>query len=185
MIDKTADAARWTKEKLLQTSGDLDFLTEKVTKWVEFEYLWKHHAENPGIGLTDSIQENLNQGTTLEEWLNIVYSPLDATILASAVCAWEWIDPLLNGAEYHEASISLAIGTVNIDMVMADGAPGAFIDICEPDRRLFPHDVTLLDIINILDREVAKGLYGKDEQQARDVFGKTESNGKMSWGETI
>ena len=166
MIDKTADTAKWTKEKLLQTSGDLDFLTEKVTKWDKFEYLWKHHAEKVGIGLTDSIQEKLKQGTTLEEWLNIVYSPLEATILASAVCAWEWIDPLLNDdGGYHEERISLIIGTIDIDMVMAEGAPGAFTDICEPDLRLFPHDVTLLDIINILDREVATGLYGKDDER--------------------
>lgn len=165
MIDKTADAARWTKEKLLQTSGDLDFLTEKVTKWAEFEYFWKYHADKVGIGLTDSIQEKMNQGTTLEEWLNTVYSPLDATILAAAVSSWEWIDPLLNGGSgYHEERISLIIGTIDINTVMADGTPGSFTDICEPDLRLFPHDVTLLDIINILDREVAKGLYGKDDE---------------------
>ena len=168
MIDTKADAARWTKEKLLKTSGDLDFLTEKVTKWATFAYFWKYHAEKVGITLTNSIQEKMNQGTTLEEWLNTVYSPLDATILAAAVTSWEWIDPLLNGGDlYHEERISLAIGAINISTVMTDDKHGTYTDICEPDSRLFSHDVTLLDIINILDREVAKGLYGKDDERAQ------------------
>ncbi len=165
MVDYASDAAKWTKDKLLQTNGDLDFLTEKVTKWREFEYFWKYHAEKVGIGLTDSIQEKMNQGTTIEEWLNIVYSPLDATILAAAVSSWEWIDPLINGGEfYHKERISTAISRIDIKQILPNGVDGTYTDICEPDSRLFPHDVTLLDIINILDKNVAAILYDKDDE---------------------
>lgn len=165
MVDYASDVAKWTKDKLLQTNGDLDFLIEKVTKWRQFEYFWKHHAEKVGICLTDSIQEKMNHGTTFEEWVNTIYSPLEATILSVAVTAAEWIDPLINGAEfYHEERISTAISRIDIKQILPNGVDGTYTDICEPDSRLFPRDVTLLDIINILDKNVAAILYDKDDE---------------------
>ncbi len=165
MIDKTADAARWTKEKLLQTSGDSEFLLEKVSKWETFGYYWKYHAEKVSICLTDAIQKKMNRGTTIEEWLNTIYSPLEATILAASVIGSEWIDPLIRGGGLnHEERIYTAISRIDINGGYPEGVITTYTDICEPDLRLFPHDVTLLDIINILDREVAKGLYGKGDE---------------------
>ena len=164
MVDYASDSVKWTKEKLLQASGDYDFLVEKVTKWRQFGYFWEHHAEKVGVYLTDSIQEKMNRGTTIEEWLNTIYSPLEATILAAAFVTFEWVDPLINGANfYHEERIDNAISLIDIKQTKPDGVDGTFADICEPDTRLFPHDVTLLDIINILDREVAERLYEKGD----------------------
>ena len=101
-------------------------------------------------------------GDTLEEWLNAVYTPLEATILAAATVSWEFIIPLLTDTNYHEEKIDLAISLVDIKMTMSDDINGTFTDIIEPDLRFFDRDVTLLDMINILDREVCIHLYGDD-----------------------
>ena len=158
MADEIFDNASWSKEKLLQTDGDLKFLEEKLNKWSTLAYHWK--MERPRkIFLTATIDEKIDQGDTLREWLDVIYTPLEATILAAAITTWEWIDPLLNGNTYHTDEVNLAISFVDVAMVMPDDVDGSYTDIIEPDKRLFPNDVTLLDIINILDREVAKYLY--------------------------
>lgn len=157
MIDLEQDAKAWTQEKLLQTSGNIEFLTEKVKKWHSIYFHWEMHKEGKTVGLTPSINEKLLKGGCFEEWLGVVYTPLEATILASDAVSWEFIAPLLNGHIYHEDEISYAISSVDVKMVMPKD--GSFADITEPDLRLFNHDVTLLDIINILDREVASKLY--------------------------
>lgn len=59
MTDLEQDAKSWTKEKLLQTSGDIEFLTEKVNKWHNFAYLWRRHSERSSAYLTPAIDENL------------------------------------------------------------------------------------------------------------------------------
>lgn len=50
-------------------------------------------------------------------------------------------------------------------MPLPKGEHGTSIDIDEP-AEMFNHDVTLLDIINILDKEVALQLYKEDKAQA-------------------
>lgn len=157
MIDLEQDAKAWTQEKLLQTSGNIDFLTEKVKKWHSIYFHWEMHKEGKTVGLTPSISEKLLKGGCLKEWLGVVYTPLEATILASDAVSWEFIAPLLNGNIYHRDEISHAISSVDVKMVMPKD--GSFADIKEPDLRLFNCNVTLLDIINILDREVALNLY--------------------------
>ena len=157
MIDLEQDAKAWTQEKLLQISGDIDFLTEKVKKWHSIFFHWERHKDGTKAGLTPSINEKLLKGDSFEEWLGVVYTPLEATILAGDAVRWEFIAPLLNGNFYHKNEISYAISSVDVKMVMPKN--GSFVDITEPDLRLFNCDVTLLEIINILDREVASELY--------------------------
>lgn len=157
MIDLEQDAKAWTQEKLLQISGDIDFLTEKVKKWHSIHFHWELHEEGKTLGLTLSIDKKLLKGECFEEWLGVVYTPLEATILASETVSWECIAPLLNGNFYHKDEISCAINSVDVKMVMPKN--GSFADITEPDLGLFNRDVTMLDIVNILDREVASNLY--------------------------
>lgn len=158
MTDNALDTASWSKEKLLQRDGDSDFLEEKLNKWHTLAYHWT--MERPRkIFLTASIDEKINEGDTLREWLDVIYTPLEATILAAAITSWEWIVHLLNETGYHTDEVYMAISFVDVAMVMPDGVDGSFVDIIEPDTRLFSHDVTLLDVINTLDREVAKHLY--------------------------
>ena len=161
MTDLERDAMSWTKEKLLQTSGNIEFLTEKVNKWHNFAYLWRRHSERSSAHLTPAINEKLLSGETLEEWLNVVYTPLEATILSTDVTDWEFLGPLLTGKCYHEQEISFAISSVAYKMPLPKGEHGTHVDIDEP-ADIFDHDVTLLDIINILDREVALQLYKDD-----------------------
>lgn len=162
MISTEQDAKLWVKEKLLQTSGDAAFLAEKVHKWHSLAYFWEHRDSKPSPHLTPAINEKMVNGDTLEEWLNAVYTPLEATILAAATVSWEFIIPLLTETDYHEEKIDLAISLVDIKMTMSDDINGTFTDIIEPDLRFFDRDVTLLDMINILDREVCIHLYGDD-----------------------
>ena len=161
MTDLEQDAKAWTKEKLLQTSGDRDFLTEKVHKWHNFHFLWTLHEKGHCTILTPSINEKILMGRTFDEWLDILYTPLEATILSSDVTSWEFIGPLLNGDKYHNDEISFAISSVTMKMPLPKGEHGTYIDITEASD-IFGHDVTLLDIINILDREVALLLYKDD-----------------------
>lgn len=159
MADEMLDTASWSKEKLLQTDGDLGFLEEKLNKWHTLAYHWTQKRPRK-IFLTDSIDKKIDQGDSLRDWLGVVYTPLEATILAASITNWEWISHLLNGGnDYHTDEVYMAISFVDVEMVMPDGVDGSFADIIEPDMRLFPHKVTLLDIINTLDREVAKHLY--------------------------
>ncbi len=158
MAAEIFDTASWSKEKLLQTDGDLEFLEEKLNKWQSLAYHWTM-ARPRKIFLTNAIDKKIDEGDTLREWLDVIYTPLEATILAAAITTWEWITPLLNGTDCHTGDVHLAISLVDVEMVMPDGIDGSYTDIIKPDTRLFSHDVTLLDIINILDREVAKHLY--------------------------
>ena len=110
--------------------------------------------------MTDSINKKIIQGKTLKEWLNTIYTPLEATIIAYAFTSWEWIDPLMAEIEdKRDRKIRLAIAMVDIKATMPEGIEGTFTDISEPDSRLFSRDVSMLDIINIMDREVAAYLY--------------------------
>ena len=159
MADEIFDNASWSKEKLLQTDGDLKFLEEKLNKWKTLAYHWTMKRPRK-IWLTAAIDKKIDQGDTLREWLDVIYTPLEATILAASITSWEWITHILSVSDdYHTDEVYMAISFVDVEMVMPDGVDGSFADIIEPDKRLFPHDVTLLDIINIIDREVAKHLY--------------------------
>ena len=146
------------------------FSCRKVHKWHSLAYFGEHHDSKPSPHLTPAIDEKMVNGDTLEEWLNAVYTPLEATILAAATVSWEFIIPLLTDTNYHEEKIDLAISLVDIKMTMSDDINGTFTDIIEPDLRFFDRDVTLLDMINILDREVCIHLYGDDGGDCHEGF---------------
>ena len=84
MTDNELDTASWSKEKLLQKDGDSDFLEEKLNKWHTFAYHWKMKRPRK-IFLTADIDRKIDQGDTLREWLDVIYTPLEATILAASI----------------------------------------------------------------------------------------------------
>ena len=83
--------------------------------------------------------------------------------MAGQVVTHEFIDPLLNGQIDHDVDVAVAISSVNIDCELTEDIDYSFGKLKTPDNKMFPHNMTILDMINIIDENVCRKLYSEPE----------------------
>ena len=147
------DKKLWNKDSRVIT------LYDKICKYIVLKEIWSERKkEDYNIPDYLSVVRKYN---SIEEFANIVLTPYEATRFMGYILACEIYDSLSNRRLWHSIPITNALLDVALTFKWKNTSfkrCTEIQDIIAPDDELFPEDLSVIDIVNVLDRVVLKSL---------------------------
>ena len=147
------DKKLWNKDSRVIT------LYDKICKYIVLKEIWSERKKEE-YNIPDYLSD-VRKYNSLDELANIVLTPYDATKLMGYILACEIYDSLNSRRLWHSIPITNALLDVALTFKWKNTAfkrCTEIQDIIAPDDELFPEDLSVIDIVNVLDRVVLKSL---------------------------
>ncbi len=148
------------KARLLSSVASVSEAEEKICKYRLLRRLWQHRL-SPAHEVSRDLLQRVRTCQDFASFANMTFSPMEATQLLGLVLEDEIVVPQCHYTLWHSLAVSQALFDA-ASMFKASYTHnvrfGAISAVTAADTRDFPKQTSLLDVVSVLDRVLARRI---------------------------